>query len=598
MKAITRAVLLIVALFAGIQAGASDRVVSIKIVPPGAPLKPGQSAILYLDLAVAGPYHINSDRPLEDYLIPTTLNLRSSSDIRFGKVTFPPAAIRKLPVSENPMAVFEGNLRLSVEILPGPGLKGKEIPVTGQLRYQACDDRSCLPPVAEALNFQLPVAAQGAPGQVNLPETSSLNFEDRGVLATILLVFFGGLALNLTPCVYPMIPITITYFGGQSQGKKGSLFAHSLLYVIGMAVTYSFLGVAAAMTGGLFGAALRYPPVLVGIAGVMVLLSLSMFDVYELRMPGFLNRLAGGSQKGFGGTLLMGLTLGIIAAPCIGPFVLGLLTYVGNRGNAILGFLLFFVLALGLGMPFLALGIFSGSIRRLPRSGAWMVWVRKIFGFVLLAMAVHFLEPLFPTRLASLMTMSLLMLLAGIYMAWIDPTTTGGKAFPYVRNAVGILFFSIALYAAVTGLQEHVAGAVSTVPGGPQKTTSSILWQPYSEEALAEGLRQSKPILIDFYADWCAPCRELDNRTFTDAEVVALSARFLMLKVDLTSADNPRSEDLRKKYGAKGVPTLVFLRPNGREIPDLRVTGFEPKDIFLGKMKAALQKTVDSAPPI
>jgi thiol:disulfide interchange protein DsbD len=161
----------------------------------------------------------------------------------------------------------------------------------------------------------------------------------------------GGLALNLTPCVYPLIPITISYFGGQAQGKKGSIAAHSFLYVIGLAVTYSVLGVVAAFTGSLFGSALQYPPVLIAIAAVMVVLALSMFNVYELRVPAFLSKFAGASKKGFFGTFFMGLTVGIIAAPCIGPFVLGLLTYVGNKGNVLLGFSLFFVLALGLGVP-------------------------------------------------------------------------------------------------------------------------------------------------------------------------------------------------------------------------------------------------------
>ena len=263
-----------------------------------------------------------------------------------------------------------------------------------------CESRSVLRcPFRHCLQLLHPESA---------PAAASEGFGDRGIFVTLLLVFLGGLALNLTPCVYPMIPITISYFGGQSQGKKGSLVAHACLYVIGMAVTYSVLGVFAAMTGSLFGTALQYPPVLIGIALVMVLLALSMFDVYEFRMPAFLNRLAGGSQKGFAGTFLMGLTVGIVAAPCIGPFVLGLLTYVGNKGNAFLGFVLFFVLALGMGVPFIVLGVFSGSIKKLPRSGAWMVWVRKVFGFILLAMAVYFLEPLFPDPLAYRLTFALI----------------------------------------------------------------------------------------------------------------------------------------------------------------------------------------------
>ncbi len=410
-----------------------------------------------------------------------------------------------------------------------------------------------------------------------------------------LLVFLGGLALNLTPCVYPLIPITISYFGGQSQGKKGSLVAHSVIYVIGMAVTYSILGVIAAFTGSLFGTALQYPPVLIGIALIMVILALSMFNVYELRVPAFLSQLAGGSRKGFFGTFFMGLTVGIVAAPCIGPFVLGLLTYVGDKGNVLLGFFLFFVLALGLGVPFLFLGIFSGSISRMPRSGAWMVWVRTIFGFILIAMAIYFLKPLFPNGLFYNLTLALTMFVAGIYMAWIEPTKTPAKAFPYVRNVVGIIFFAIGLFVAATGIQgyldEEIAVKMSglAVEKGAGSVTDAVQWFAYSDEKVAEASRSGRPVLIDFWADWCIACKELDKRTFSEPEVIEASKSFVMLKVDSTSAKDLQAKAVCQKYRVKGFPTLVFLAADGKEVEDIRVTGFEPKKDFLPKMQKTLE---------
>ena len=585
-------------------------VVSIRTIPPARLLEPGQTSILGVELDISSPYHINSDHPLQDYLIPTTLELEPQPGIVFGKAVFPPAPVKSLPVSDSPMAVYEGVVRIPIEVTPAADFKSKEVKIAGKLRYQACNNSSCLPPVWQNFSVSLPVsfsassqnASPASPAIVAAkpqlsPEPSSAverknsaasGFGDKTLPVTFVLVFLGGLALNLTPCVYPMIPITITYFGGQAQGKKGSLVAHSGLYVIGMAVTYSILGVVAAMTGGLFGSAHQYPPVLVGIALVMVLLALSMFDVYELRVPQSLNRLAGGAQKGFGGTFLMGLTVGIVAAPCIGPFVLGLLTYVGNRGNALLGFALFFVLALGLGIPFLILGIFSGSIHRLPRSGAWMIWVRKIFGFILLLMAVYFLKPLFASPLAYDLTLALIMLLGGIYMAWIDTVPGSGKVFSYVRNLVGIVFFAAALYTTVAGLQAHIESA--QVRSAAPDQGGTIQWLPYSESVLSMAAQETKPVFIDFYADWCAPCKELDVDTFAATEVVTRSKEFFMLKVDLTSAENPQSELLRKKYQARGVPTLVFLRPDGQEFTDLRGTGFESKEVFLKKMDQALRR--------
>ncbi|MEW5902202.1 MAG: cytochrome c biogenesis protein CcdA, partial [Acidobacteriota bacterium] len=411
--------------------------------------------------------------------------------------------------------------------------------------------------------------------------------EERGLFLTFLLIFLGGLGLNLTPCVYPLIPITIGYFGGQAQGKKGGIVAHAVLYVLGMAATYSALGVIAALTGSLFGGAMQNPVVLVGVATVMVALALSMFNLFEIRLPSFLNRLAGSGQKGYLGTVLMGLTVGIVAAPCIGPFVLGLLTYVGSRGQALLGFGMFFVLALGLGLPFVFLAIFSGSLDRLPRSGAWMVWVRTIFGFVLLAMAAYFLRPLFPHTLAYHLTLFLILLIGGIYMAWIEPTRIEGKVFPLVRQVTGILFFAAALILASQGIQDYVEQSLekASLSSAAETASGRIKWSPYSEAKVAEAAAQSRRVLIDFYADWCIPCKELDRLTFSQPEVVEMSRRFLMLKVDLTSSRNPEAGRLKKKFEVKGVPTLVLLRPDGSEVRELRIVGFVKKEKLLEKME-------------
>jgi thiol:disulfide interchange protein DsbD len=569
-----------------ITAWAAKNVVSINIVKPTEPLIPGKPAKLEIQLNIASPYHINSNLPLDNYLKPTSLEFKSIPGVRIGEVKFPTPRMRKLFSKD--LAVFEGAVNLEVEITPAADLKQKEIDLSALARYQACDDKICLIPVSLPLNIKLPVAMAAAspekPAAVSADKPKPFfSFENKSLFFIFLMVFIGGLALDLTPCVYPMIPITISYFGGQSQGK-GSLFVHSLLYTIGMAATYSVLGVVAAMTGGLLGSALRYPAALIGISCILVLLALSMFDVYEFRMPAFLNRLAGGSQKGFVGTFLMGLTVGIVAAPCIGPFVLALLTYVGNAGNPVLGFSLFFTLALGLGIPFMLLGLFSGSLRRLPKSGAWMVWVRKLFGFVLLGMAAYFLKPLFPNPLFYQLTMAAVLFLAGIYLAWIEPTQSQGKAFPIIRNGIGVAFFSFAVYAAIAGVQGYVA---SISP----EMKSPVQWLSYSEESLAQASQQTKPVFIDFYADWCAPCKELDQYTFASPEVVELSRKFIMMKADITAAEDPAIERLIEKYQARGVPTLLFLKPNGEELKSLRGTGFEPQQDFLIKMKKALQMT-------
>jgi len=623
-----------------------EPIVKVNLVPPAGGLKAGQTAVLTLELSIRAPYHINADQPSEDYLIGTTVDFKAHPGATFGRQVFPPPIMKRMSFADKPLAIFEGLARITAELTVAPDFKGRDLIVEGSVGYQACDDQSCQPPTDVAFKGIYPVAG-GAPADAaamtdkpaakpefkagekvkdaapkddlkaveplpsaSVPEpnkdaavsgevkrvaasAAGIDFGNKGLPLIFLLVFLGGLALNLTPCIYPLIPITISYFGGQAEGKRGGAVLHSIIYVVGMATTYSILGVIAAFTGSLFGAALTYPPVLVGIALIMIALSLSMFDVYEFRMPVFLNKAAGTSKKGFFGTFFMGLTVGIIAAPCIGPFVLGLLTYVGNKGNVFLGFSLFFVLALGLGVPFLILGIFSGSINKIPRSGAWMVWVRKIFGFILVAMAVYFLKTLFPNPLAYDLTLAVTLLLAGIYMAWIEETKSAGKVFPFIRNVIGVVFFILAVYTAVTGVQAYVESRTTDMlksisAAGGKVTLNAVDWQPYSEDALAAALKTGKPVFIDSTADWCIACHELDAKTYARAEVIEASRRFVMLRADLTRNGDEKVKAFYKKFAAKGAPTLIFLKPNGEEIAELRGVGFEDKDAFLGKMKKAL----------
>jgi thiol:disulfide interchange protein DsbD len=623
----------------------SQDIVTVKILAPAGPLKPGQTAPVELELTVKSPYHINSDQPLEDFLIGTTIEFKAPAGAAYRKIAFPPAEVRKLDLSPNPMSIYEGTINVTAEVALAPDFKGTELAIEGTVGYQACDATACLPPAEAKFSRKVAVvqarsetgtvgsaaivqpkadAEKNKAGEAESAEDAlakqkaadlaaaekmapaaeksgpaakaSSPFEDKSLPLMFLLVFVGGLALNLTPCIYPLIPITISYFGGQAEGKKGGVVAHAVLYVIGMAVTYSVLGVVAAFTGSLFGVALQYPAVLAGIALIMILLALSMFNVYEFRMPAFLNRMAGGSQKGYFGTFFMGLTVGIIAAPCIGPFVLGLLTYVGNRGNVLLGFSLFFVLALGLGVPFLLLGIFSGSINKIPRSGAWMVWVRTVFGFILVGMAVYFLKTLFPDSLLYDLSLALVMLLAGIFLAWIEPTKSAGKVFPFVRNVVGVALFALALATAAAGIRGYLDEKVSAkiqglqAAGGTAVKTEGVAWQPYGEERLAAAAKDGKAVLIDFFTDWCIACKEMDRDTFSQPEVIAASRDFVCLRSNLTTDKDPVIKELYHRYQVRGVPTYVILGPDGKEIESLRLVGFEPKKDFLARLKKALAK--------
>lgn len=269
----------------------------------------------------------------------------------------------------------------------------------------------------------------------------------------------------------------------------------------------------------------------------------------------------------------MGLTLGVVAAPCIGPFVLGLLTWVASMGSPWLGFLIFFTLSLGLGLPLFLLAMFSGQLERLPRSGGWMIWVRKLMGWVLVGMAAHFLRPVLPSHW-GIFLLALVAMAAGLHLGWLDKNQAGFKAFPWLKRGLGVACMVLATFLVTVWAMQ-----------GP-----GITWIPYSDEALREAMALKKPVIIDFYATWCTPCRELEDITFHDALVVNRAASdFVMVKVDVTKGGNPLHERLLQEFSVKGVPTIAFLDTRGKERKDLRLVDFLPPDQFLGRMTEALR---------
>ena len=526
-------------------------------------------------------WHVNSNTPSEEFAIPTVLELDPSA-AELLAVKYPPHAMKAFEFTGGKdLAVYDGTVVIGFQANLKPGVT--KIPVT--LRYQACSDRVCLPPntAKGEIDATKTVAAPGAAGAAAPPASgsftplssapkgggrSSLLSSDvggtlaaRGLPLTLLAIFVLGLALNLTPCVYPLIPITIGYFSQQSGSSRGRRVALSSFYVLGIAVTYSALGVFSALSGRLFGAWLQHPAVLVFFALLMLAMASSMFGLFEMQAPKFISNRSGG-QSGLAGALTMGLVIGIVAAPCVGPFVISLIALVSSLQSPMLGFLMFFVLALGLGLPYLFLGIFSSGLAAIPRSGMWMIQVKKAMGFILIAMAFYFLRPLIG-ELAFQYGVAESLLVGAVWL------------FVSRERAARVWRLSMAMLLLVAG----VAFAI------PRPQAGGVRWEKYDEKTLQAAAAAGKPVVIDFYADWCLPCKELDTKTFSDERVAGALDGFVRVKADLTVTTDEKTKQLTGRYAVLGVPTIVFLDPEGNERRELRLTGFEEPGAFLGRVE-------------
>jgi len=598
VKPFLRIILLTLIAFAQSSAQVGfNQVVKIETFLSVDKIRTGDEFKIAIRARIDGGWHINSHQPLEDFLIPTRVKFDSAAGMEIREVVYPPGKMQRFQFSETPLSVYEGEITVWATAKATSELSLGEDTITGKFFYQACNDVSCLAPTETPFSIAAMVVDSNAPvTEINEPQLNAAELDlgelqgqrgladnkinqlmaGQGLLITLAVIFLGGLALNLAPCVYPVIPITISFFVGQASGKLGKSFLMALVYVLGSALTYSLLGVVAAQTGDLLGASLQNPYVLIAIAAVFVIFAASMFGAFEIRMPLFLSNLAGGSKPGYWGSLLMGLTVGIVAAPCVGPFVLSLLSYVAAQGDPFLGFLMFFVLSLGLGLPFLVLGTFSGLIKNLPRAGEWMVWVKKVFGVIMIGMAVYFLSTLV-SEIVYVVVLTAVALLGGTAIGFVDKSKASFNWFKGLKVSVGAAMILFGIWTSVSAWSAA--------------NTEKMNWQPYSDALVEQAKRDGRPVIIDFYAEWCIPCKQLEKTLFADPAIVAKSAKFVALKADLTKEESPEVKALRRIYRVVGVPTVILIDRNGNEYQRFtdELVKFKSAE-FLKVMEATLAK--------
>jgi len=434
----------------------------------------------------------------------------------------------------------------------------------------------------------------GQPGLIS-DESKAAGILAGGSLWAIVAFFFAaGLLLTFTPCVLPMIPILsgIIVGEGREASHRGRALALSLAYVGGMAVTYTALGVAAGLAGSMFGGALQNPWVLTAFAAIFVALAFSMFGFYDITLPSFLQtRLTHASHRLTGGHLgavaLMGVLSAAIVSPCVAAPLAGALVYISQSRDVMLGGTALFAMSMGMGVPLVLVGMTGGAL--LPRSGHWMRSVKKFFGFLMLGVAIWIVAPVIPVVVQMLLWAGLL-IVGAMYLHALDPLPHDASDFTRFWKGVGVisLLAGVSLgLGAVSGhrdILQPLAGFRAT--GGP--ATGEVRFERVRSlsELEARLTKVSQPVLLDFYADWCVTCKEMERFTFSDPRVRDRMAGMVLLQADVT-ANSDDDKALLKRFNLFGPPGIIFFDRQGREIRGFRVIGYQPADRFLDSLARA-----------
>jgi thiol:disulfide interchange protein DsbD len=424
--------------------------------------------------------------------------------------------------------------------------------------------------------------------QDHLASTLDTALKGGEVWAPFAIAWLGGLLTAFTPCVYPLIPITLRYFGGmQLDGGRTRVVSRALMYVLGMVVLYATLGTVFASSNRVFGSFLSSRWVLLALSIFCAAMGLSMLGLFTVQLPTALStRLSQVGGQSRGGAFAMGLVSGLIAAPCTGPVLAVILTLVAATGAVFLGFWLMVGFALGLGMPFLALAVFSGNLQRLPSGGRWMEIIKVMLATAMFVVAAYFLQIAWgrlagwlhgmpaPTAVGAALVAT--GVLATCALVWGRGTK---QATLKTAKSSGVALLTAGICALVFGGgadgQEQTAAA-----GGPPP----IQWMTEHDEAVATAKAKKRPVMIDFTAQWCQACKELEESTYVHESVRAASLRFVSVKIDATE-ESDEIDSLFEHYGVLGLPTVLFIDSSGSVLDQPRVTGFVGPDRFAKLLK-------------
>ena len=533
------------------------------------------------------------------------------STVVLGTPELPPGKLKKDEFFGETQT-YRGEVRVRVPVKDAAGTSAFTLVATSQ---GCADSGVCYVPHDQKAQLNLlsigpaaPSAAAGAGFPAGLFSGGAAeNTADDSVIAklfqgevlVLLAFFFGaGLLLSFTPCVLPMIPILSGIIaGGGAHPSRVHSFMLSLAYVLGMAITYAVAGVLAGLSGAMLSAALQNAWVLGTFALIFVLLAGSMFGFYELQLPTSMqsrlatvtNRLPGGRFLGVFG---MGALSALIVGPCVAAPLAGALLYISQSRDVVLGGSALFTMAMGMGVPLLAVGASAGAL--LPKAGPWMEAVKRFFGVMLLGVAIYLISPLLPIPLHMLLWAALLAI-TGIYLKALDPLPPGARAFDRFAKGVGVLVLVTGLAFLVGALSggRDILQPLSGLRGGaPAAGEAGVAFTRVASTAeldTAVASASGKPVMLDFYADWCVSCKEMERYTFTDERVQQRLSGMVKLQADVT-ANTPDHQALLQRFKLFGPPGIIFFGPDGRELTNARVIGFQPAAQFAAVLERVLKQ--------
>ena len=502
-------------------------------------LVPGKLVDLQIDVKLVEGFFAYQER--------FRLKVNQPENILVGELFISPIIEFKDSISKKQKKGIKEQATITTQIQIPKDLDSKPDKIKLDLTYIACTKKICLTPrilqlkipvkwktpaPKEKIIGSLQIIKDKTKKQIHKVIDSFENMENKieeqietNLFFSLILIFFFGFLTSLTPCVYPMIPITLAVLGNRKKMSQQKSFLLSLFYVFGIAITYASLGLIAAQTGQLFGSLISHPVVVITICLILFAMGLGLLGLFEVQAPAFIRNFVVGkqNQKGYLGAFVFGLLAGVVASPCVGPILVGILTYIAKNQDPVLGFILLFTFAMGLGTLFILLGSFSHWTNKLPSSGRWMNGVKVFLATCLFGLCFYYAWPLIKTQ------------------------------FP--KSSV----------------------------------EKSSIWKEYKEQFVKEAKEQSRPVIIDFHAQWCLSCTELDELTFLQPEIIERSRHFTMLKVDATSPSK-ELKVITDKYEVYGLPTIIFINSKGEVIKDLTLTGFEQAAPFSKRMDQLIEE--------